>query len=237
MYNKNSVKKYLRSKTSIIKARRQIKKYIHRIILSSGLIERFEYYDYYNIPFDTSLPMPPTAVNVLEEGCKILASLNISYTLGWGTALGLYRDKALIPHDTDIDVDVYNCLDHQSLISEMEIKGFTIGRYVTFKDSRTAKALVQQLTFYSKDNVVFDLLFWYDNAQENLQNYSEPNHMLTYKKSFLTHTEMFEYGGYQYRMPHDLEHYLESLYGESWRVPKVQKGDWKDDCVVIQKIG
>ena len=200
----------------------------------SRLIQRFNYYEYHNIPFDTSLPMPGSAGIVLEDACKTLSDLDISYTLGWGTALGLYRDKALISHDTDIDVDVYNLMEPQTLIIEMIKHGHSIGRYVSFKNSKTEPARVQQLTFYSTDNVVFDILFWYDNNTEYLTNYSERNHVLTYDKSFLTQTRLFEYGGYQYRVPRDTERYLRSLYGKSWKVPKTQKGDWKDDCQLIQ---
>ena len=44
---------------------------------------------------------------VLESAKKALDSINISFHLHAGTALGAHREKTFIPHDHDIDLAVF----------------------------------------------------------------------------------------------------------------------------------
>jgi phosphorylcholine metabolism protein LicD len=57
--------------------------------------------------FKEDLPIE-TRVTMLFEVDAILKHLNIPYYLTNGTALGFVRDKAFIPWDDDIDIDIYS---------------------------------------------------------------------------------------------------------------------------------
>ena len=47
----------------------------------------------------------------------------------------------------------------------------------------------------------------------------------------------FNFRGKQYPMPGAIEEWLEMRYGNDWRVPKTYKGDWKEECFDMKKIG
>jgi hypothetical protein len=194
------------------------------------------FYEYHNFPFDISVPMPATAWKVMEECCTILIKNEVNYTLGWGTLLGIIRDSALIPHDTDIDVDVYDYDNPETIIKLMKSNGYALGRYVSKKKNEQEKGKIQQLTFYSKDYVIFDILFWYNNNTNILHNYSENNHRLDLNIVFFQSHDFHLYNCYSYRIPNNTVGYLEVVYGKDWQTPKSSKGDWKVDCNIITEL-
>ena len=48
------------------------------------------------------------AIPILQKGCEVLENLGLKYWLSAGTLLGIHRDKKLIDHDTDIDIEIDN---------------------------------------------------------------------------------------------------------------------------------
>ena len=177
------------------------------------------------------------AQSVMQECCCALEKEGVKYCLGWGTALGIYREGRYIPHDTDIDIEVIDCSDPEKISGIMSSIGMTLGRCVTYKKSIFGERVVQQLAYYSENQVIFDMLFWNTKEGELIYNYSERDYRIKMKGSFLKNTRYVKFCGKEYPIPGDIEGYLEWLYGQDWRIPESDKGDWKKDCHVLEKIG
>lgn len=182
----------------------------------------YGYYDYFNFPFNISKPMPSNAVEILEKGCKILESLNINYSLADGTLLGIIRDNQLIPHDTDIDINVLHPVDTKIIENEFIKYGFKVGRRAR------ACGKVQQLVFYSENEVLFDILF-YTQIGEDLYCFSEKDFYFKHPKSHYEKFITYEFNGYKYYIPKQIEEWLECTYGKNWKTPKTSKpNDWRN---------
>lgn len=167
------------------------------------------------------------AREILSEGAMILEKLGFKCWVSAGTVLGLYRDGELIPHDTDVDVEVLMTRPAKSNENLID------GAFKSFEFVQVRKmhydGNVMQLA-YIKKQVVFDIYFFYDDEVTNLVNYNDGG---TYrlKKSFVE--ELKEYKGLPF--PDPIEDYLEWRYGKDWKTPTDGKGTWHDDCACLQK--
>jgi phosphorylcholine metabolism protein LicD len=188
--------------------------------------------EYHSFPFDTLLPLPKGADLVMIKGCELIEDCNINYRLTDGTVLGLYREKKFIAHDNDIDIDVFNCDENkiQKLIALFKSKGFIVGRVAKFNKK------THQVIFYDRNNTLFDILFWYKDNDE-FHNYSEKGYVRTQNLKYFTSLSSIHMSGKDFPAPGYLEEWLVVRYGEGWKTPKIYKGDWKDDCFDLQKLG
>ena len=180
-------------------------------------------------PFDIHRPLPAGAKDVMDELCRLVESTGSYYRLTDGTFLGLYREGKFIGHDNDIDIDILGGAEYEALHQTMIDNGLILGRRV-FKDG-----LIQQAAYYSSDLIIFDVLFWYEDAGE-IFNYSEPGYVRRQPKKYFLNLDSFNFNGRLYPIPSEPEEWLEMRYGEDWNIPKTYKGDWKDDCFDIEKV-
>jgi phosphorylcholine metabolism protein LicD len=167
----------------------------------------------------------------MNVGCRWLDKLMVPYRLTDGTILGIYREGEFIKHDNDIDVDVFD-IDNQiieSIIKYFLKGGFKIGRKAYYKGA------MQQVVFYNDREVIFDILFWYRNDKEYVNN-SERGYIREQESRYFESLGEITFKGEVYKCPPDIERWLEMRYGEGWNVPKTYKGDWKDDCFDIKSI-
>lgn len=180
-----------------------------------------KYTDYFNIPFDTTLPLPADAVEVMKKGCKLLDELNVKYCLADGTLLGVIRDNRLIPHDTDIDIAVLHPVDANKIETEFVKNGFKVGRRAAFKGN------IQQIVFYTESNCLFDIIF-YTQIGDEVYNFCErdfyfQHHFVNYE-TVVPH----EFEGHTFYIPQYAENWLEMTYGD-WRTPNGGKPkDWRE---------
>lgn len=139
-----------------------------------------------------------TADRVLDEFVKITESLNIRYFLAFGTCLGFVRDHGYTEGDNDIDVGVI-CSEEafQRLTETLREHGFN-PEYV----DGFGRPMPMNRHFY-KDNILLDI--WHRFRE------SEKRYQQTFQK--------ITYNGKEYNIPHPVEGYLESYYG-NWRVKK-----------------
>lgn len=202
---------------------KKFKNYLHTKL--QRLINRMRgYNDFYKFPFDISLPLNEYAESVLDEGGEILASLGISYYVCDGTILGMVRDNRFIPHDNDIDVAVSERVDLRKLIAAFENKKYTVGRKVFYKGE------IQQLIFYSKENVIFDICFWRPKVDGYCYHYvPEVPKGRRQPSEYFTIPGYVEFRGRNYPTHPNIEKWLEEHYGGDWRIPKQVKGDWRLD--------
>jgi hypothetical protein len=170
------------------------------------------------------------AKNVLEEGCEVLKGLGLNYWLSAGTALGLYRDKGFIPHDTDIDIGI--CFNESfvnknqgiigDIIKNFYGKGFELLRAMSYVD------FPSQLAFINKEGIPLDIYFFYDIGHDNVVlNYNEEG-ILWKLKSMVNDMDTITFEGKEYPVPTPIEDYLTHRYGK-WQTPKTAKDIWTND--------
>lgn len=195
-------------------------------------LKQYQMKDFYTV--DPSKPLSDTAPKVLENCCNALEKAGIKYFLSWGTALGLYRNKDFIKHDTDIDIDVIDKINYDDIKNALKSQGMKLARAVFFKKR------VQQLIFVSEGGVLFDIMFWTKKrnilGRSVLLNFAEPCWLAKLPYCFSQGTYYIEYKNKKYPAYFPIEKYLATIYGNDWRVPKKSKGDWKNDCAIISKL-
>ena len=176
------------------------------------------------------MPLNEYAESVLNEGGAILESLGIAYYVCDGTILGIVRDDRLISHDNDIDVAVSTEVNIDRLIEAFENISYTVGRCLYYKGK------IQQLIFYSKHNVIFDICFWYPKYDGYYYHYvpEVPKGRRQHEEYFMQ-PEFIKFRGRDYPTHPNIKKWLLEHYGEDWQVPKRAKGDWRLDVKDIVK--
>lgn len=108
--------------------------------------------------------------HLLSRGLKILqlfdetlSSNNIKYSLIFGTLLGAIREKGFIKHDLDIDVAVWNDVDHNLLYEVLNGIGFEL-----IRSTMTDNGDFSREDTYMKDGVQIDIFFFYPYNESNL---------------------------------------------------------------------
>ena len=140
------------------------------------------------------------ATKTLEEWDDICSDFGLIHYLIYGTALGFYRDGGFIPWDNDIDTRVV-CSREQwdTLIGRMKDCGF---------NSRTEEGYG-----YAKNQTLICIEHspWAGKIQFN--NNIIHNVIPVY------HFDIVEFNGSKYNVPHPIEEYLSTRYGD-WKKPE-----------------
>ena len=176
-----------------------------------------------NLPWSSKLIKDlelKTIYDVLDEAIEILNGEYFNPWLSAGTVLGLYRDDALIPHDTDIDLATlcFKGYDYPQLIKAFKAEGFSLQRKVTHEGE------IMQLAFV-KDFVLIDIYFYYSWSEKRFINCTDSGMLYLPKRFFDGETKFGDY-----RVPAPVDEYLLYAYGENWRIPETEKGDWVETC-------
>ena len=128
----------------------------------------------------------------------------------------------------DLDLDIFDCSNHDLIINLLENIGIKLARKVWYHK------VIQQLVFLSDNGVIVDLVFW-KRKGKNYFNYCEPGYVLRLPQYLVKEKTIVECQGNKYFLSSPPEKYLSALYGDDWRTPKVSKGNWRDDCKIISK--
>lgn len=169
--------------------------------------------------------MPRGAEKVMRNCCETLEEMKITYFLTDGTALGLYREGKYIQHDTDIDVDIIGEYDLYLIEKKFRDKlHMNLGRKLFYKN------LLQQLVFYTDDEIIFDMVFWRKEGDYYYVNFPECEYRCKLHSKYFGEPYLYTFSGKTYPLHSRIEEWLVDRYGNDWNVPKTAKGDWREDC-------
>ena len=194
------------------------------VLKSPGRESEFHYF-----PFDINRPLPVGAAGLMDQLCGALEGLSVHYRVTDGTVLGLHRDKGFIPHDNDIDIDVLDCSDPARLHRCMRSRGMHLGRRV-YRHGQ-----IQQLAYYSDNQIIFDMAFWYRDG-DKVVNLEEPGYRREQPLAYFSKLGSLHWNGRTYPVPSNLEEWLAFRFGNDWRTPKRSKEDWKQECLDLVKL-
>ena len=158
------------------------------------------------------------AYTSLNEISQILENNNISWTVFFGTLLGLVRESDLMDHDDDIDI----------VILEMTIEEFSDTLLKFNKDFKVIK-LEENLISLIYKNSSFNIDFYFTNTinKDNLITFGGYDFderiikLLNKTKNYTLNTFEFDYPEKfcKIRIPNKPIPFLEYLYGEEWTIP------------------
>lgn len=179
--------------------------------------------DFLNFPRGTNIPLNEHAYKELGEVLEILNVLHIKYWVADGTLLGFYRDKCLIPHDTDIDFYTLNCDKFTELKSAMHDSGYDLGR------DMKKFGFQFQLTFISPTGNLIDFCNWRSDGSNFVEFYA-PEISFPRKQplEFYVRNESYTISNLEYTSFFEVEKWLRMMYGETWSIPEVTKLDWRE---------
>jgi hypothetical protein len=183
------------------------------------------YEEFQVIPFNHNKPLPPNSEYRLS---RILEDLSDELVMrpSDGTLLGLLRDNKFIAHDNDLDFDVLYAEHSDKVILDYAEKNrWVIGRKVV------KNGLIQQLTFYDYDQIIYDFILWHDQVPFYV-NYSEPGFIRIMPKQYMNELKIYTINelNMSIKVPLDSEGWLRYRYGPKWNVPDHEKVDWKTQC-------
>lgn len=151
----------------------------------------------------------------LTDIYKTIKEKLIDYTwfVGFGTALGLYRDKQTIPKDTDIDI----CILEENQEKIEKIKSLFSSKHFEHIRTTLYDNKIQQFCFQRPDNLILDICFFYSN-DDYFVNQSECGTFKD-KKEVIGSLQFIKtkYGILPF--PEQIENYLTDRYGD-WKIPK-----------------
>lgn len=161
------------------------------------------------------------AFKILQEVDYILKSLKIPYFFMAGTLLGCIRENDFIGHDEDIDLGIFIGDLDDKLVKALQYKGFSLDRVLGTKE--------QGLEYsFLKEGVQVDLFFYYKE-----KNYVWHGSWYPYQGQMKLIKYAFDYfaiqttpfKGQDFPIPNMPGHYLETVYGPTWR-EKDTKWHW-----------
>lgn len=172
-------------------------------------------------PFEGVDPMP-TLVKVV----KLLRKTGFKFYVSSGTALGIYRDKKFIPHDTDLDISIIADWDTNiqkeavALIQDFYNNDLVNVLAITSKDKPVQVAFLDE----KNSNVLVDLEFYYKGIIKNKAvHFKVDGHIdvSDYK------VKDFEFQGHKLPLAYPYNAYMFERYGSDWGIPMEEKGDWQ----------
>jgi phosphorylcholine metabolism protein LicD len=180
-------------------------------------LDHLKVIDYSN---DMALPLEGLpALKILQEGCQQLCDKQIHHWISSGTLIGLYRDKKLIPFDTDLDVNVLMDVKHPVTI---KLKGFKPVRSMFYDD-------LPMQTAYIKEKVIFDIYYFYTGIQRGKAiNYNDHG-IIKKPMKFIEKLSTLEHENVCYPIPNHVEQFLKWRYG-NWKIPRINKQPWQQDA-------
>lgn len=151
----------------------------------------------------------------MHRGLRVLDTLGVRYCLSRGLILGFHRDRAFLPNDTDIDIDMFDDRSVYAIIKHMPLDLILVtssaGRYM-------------QLAFIDNDTqVVFDIFVYHLSGTRYLNRNFYGYFWLP--EATPTNLATIKFKENQYPS-HNPAWFCPFWYGKHWRTPEPQALDW-----------
>lgn len=158
--------------------------------------------------------------------------------LDFGTLLGFYREKDLIPHDLDMDFGII-IPDYEAFLKDEKVlfeQGFVRTKEFYYNDklvefSYSYKGLnVDFIVYDKKENTISsDTIFYMTNALGNPTRYE----VYHYELPFTALTEC-SFKEILVKVPENTREYISHLYGEDFEIPNTHY-NWKENPIYKQR--
>lgn len=155
---------------------------------------------------------------------SILDKHNIPFWLAWGTCLGAIRERNFIPHDTDMDIDVYGKDWYRILMLLPELKaqgfeatpvgtvGFIPGWFFGIHFERKGEQIDIYRCFKTTKKLNGSKVSGWESAYSFIEH------------DFFSTLETIDFLGEKYNVPRNSKEYLKYVYGSTWHI--TQKDFW-----------
>jgi len=183
-------------------------------------------------PFNIEPIEGKEALKTMQRGCEILQKTQTNYWISSGNLLGVVRDKKLIPHDTDIDVNVsleFDSLD-ANIKSKQILLGFTNDKFEVIRTVVYKNHFMQLAFMDTKTDVIFDIYFFYSGIEARFGVNLNPEGVIKKPIKFINRTNILVYNGVTYPIPRYLTQFMEWRFGKDWRTPAKSKIPWQNEA-------
>jgi hypothetical protein len=173
-----------------------------------------------------------SALADLRDLGAALTDAGVDWWLTDGTLLGFHRDRAFIPHDTDLDLGVLDSTWTAAADTQLTRAGFQVRRWYgaegcAFHQVTRDGVYADLFRFYPAPRGLYHscfICFDYATGLARRVDFHYP--------PFRTHAT--DWDGVTVRIPTNTSQYLAAKYGHDWRTPK--HGDQWDhigDCTNV----
>lgn len=177
-------------------------------------------------------------IRTLNKGLGILKDAGLNPWISAGTALGFVRNYTFIPHDTDIDLEVFiekpNIQITTNILNSLKNNNFGLIRTVYYGGGIE---LPMQIAAVGEDKIILDIYFYYQNPlkKDQLINFTDAGVMFLDKDLVQNMDTALSIWGDKYPVPGPREDYMVFRYGKEWKKPKKSKTLWWDECPCLIK--
>lgn len=171
----------------------------------------------------------------LQDLIAIFNKHNAKFWVDCGTLLGIYRDKAIIDGDSDCDVGILAEDITPELIKDLQDRLVTPNRmfYDTedllkhletdeFVKTRNLKFVLKQkdkIVKFKDTEISCDIFLYFPHEDYHMFKYGGREQYIRTKSKYILNLGSMQFKGVKFKIPSNVEKYLEQLYGEEWNVP------------------
>ena len=155
------------------------------------------------------------AKDLLFELKDILEACNVEFFLNYGTCLSAYRG-AFCDGDLDIDLGV----KHEVIVPKMKIlkETFTAHKFA-MKIHSSPFIYERGMKVANRYRINVDIIDYAINKNDRFHNHYIYNHAAVHEASLFENLKTINFLGKDFLVPNPVEKFLESIYGEDWRIP------------------